>query len=264
MHRLSAVRLSVALSVIFVLMVGAVARADTDPALQGKLLARSDGTYFVYQDGYKVPITLADIGDDAINAIPDGPPPPPTPPVAQPSPAVAPAPKPGDVLYQADWSQGMDGWTGPSHWKTVGGMLVNDGGDASSAWAAFQTPNPDYAVEAEMQAVGQIDNTYSHWAVGVRGDASSGTIAYYSGGTHSGHAGISDGNLESMIVQKTFTPRNDWHKYRLEAKGNHLKLFIDGALVVESDDNRHLTGSEVGLYSRDVQVNVRSFKVIQL
>ena len=29
--------------------------------------------------------------------------------------------------YQADWPNGMDGWTGSEGWHVVGGMLVNDG-----------------------------------------------------------------------------------------------------------------------------------------
>ena len=108
------------------------AHADTDPNLQGKLLARSDGAYFVYRDGYKMPIDLADIGDDAINAIADGPPPlAPATVAMEPTPTSAQQIKPGDLLYQADWSAGMNAWVGSKDFKTVSGMLVSD---ASLMW----------------------------------------------------------------------------------------------------------------------------------
>jgi hypothetical protein len=55
----------------------------------------------------------------------------------------------------------------------------------------------------------------------------------------------------------------DWHTYRLEARGNNLKLFIDGALRMEMTDNQHLSSGRVGLFSwYSAQINVRSFKVI--
>jgi hypothetical protein len=43
--------------------------------LQGRVLQRSDGALFIYKDGYKYPVVVADIGDDAIDALPDGDPP---------------------------------------------------------------------------------------------------------------------------------------------------------------------------------------------
>jgi hypothetical protein len=254
----STFRLSIVLSVILVVVIGTVAWADTDPALQGKLLARSDGVYFVYQDGYKKPIALADIGDDAINAIPDGPPPPAAAPA---SPAAAPAPKPGDVLYQADWSQGMNGWAGSANWGVASGMLVSQGGDAT-AWAPFQAPTPDYAVEAELQ---NLSDQFT-FVMGVTLRGSMDGISYYTGGVVNSEAAIVDGRPFGgfRFATKQFTVRSkEWHAYRLEAKGNHLKLFVDGSLVLESDDNRHLTGTGVGIAGNG-QVIARNFKVIQL
>lgn len=73
---------------------------------------------------------------------------------------VASRPLRGDILYQADWSKGMDGWAGSSDWKvsTEKAMLLNDG----SASPCSAQPGPtivapysvkiaDYAVEAKIQ-----------------------------------------------------------------------------------------------------------------
>jgi hypothetical protein len=49
---------------------GALAQATIDPALQGRLLRKSDGSLFVYKDGVRYPVTPADLSDQQIDAIP--------------------------------------------------------------------------------------------------------------------------------------------------------------------------------------------------
>lgn len=44
-----------------------------------------------------------------------------------PTPTSTPPPRPGTVLYQADWSNGLNGWVGAPDWKAAYGMLVDDG-----------------------------------------------------------------------------------------------------------------------------------------
>ena len=48
----------------------ALAQATVDPALQGRLLRKSDGTLYVYKDGVRYPVTPADLSDQQIDAIP--------------------------------------------------------------------------------------------------------------------------------------------------------------------------------------------------
>src|SRR5438045_1281111 len=74
---------------------------QSDPAFQGRILQRSDGTLYVVKDGAKYWVMPADVTDDQIAAIPEagpaveridrffGPPPPPPPtPTPAPSPIV--------------------------------------------------------------------------------------------------------------------------------------------------------------------------------
>ena len=49
-----------------------MAQVTVDPVLQGRVMQRSDGAVFVYKDGYKFPVQLADVDDEVINAVPDG------------------------------------------------------------------------------------------------------------------------------------------------------------------------------------------------
>jgi hypothetical protein len=97
-------RLMAAATVLLLLGTSSVrAQPAIDPDLQGRVLQRSDGALFIYKDGFKFPIAVADIGDDAINAVPDAdtpiaqldqlyPSPPAPPDVPAPAPAPAPAP----------------------------------------------------------------------------------------------------------------------------------------------------------------------------
>jgi hypothetical protein len=72
-HRVEACIVAVALGLGASL--GLSHAADLDTALQGRLLARSDGASFVYRDGFKYAVQSADLSDDEIAAIPDGTPP---------------------------------------------------------------------------------------------------------------------------------------------------------------------------------------------
>jgi hypothetical protein len=59
-------------TLLLVLLSATSARAqDSVDELEGRILQRSDGALFLFKDGYKYPLLVTDIGDDAINAIPD-------------------------------------------------------------------------------------------------------------------------------------------------------------------------------------------------
>ena len=59
----------------------------------------------------------------------------------------------GAVLYAADWSSGMGGWVGDPAWKTLRGVLLNDGtGGGDAILAPYDTGSlADYAIEAKIR-----------------------------------------------------------------------------------------------------------------
>lgn len=242
---------------------------QAESPLQGRILQRSDGILYVYADGYKYRVQPAPLDDDEIAAIPEAGPPvervdrfffPPTPtPVPPPPPIATPRPKPGDVLYQADWSGGLNGWAASSEWKTVSGMLVNDGTRGSIAFAPYVPEIPDYAVEAEIQWPQQA-NIYYFFGVALRyGD---GDVGYKAGAIG---ASLSSGKA-TFVRERDWAPGSGWHTYRAEARGNTYRLLIDGRLMVEATDNRSLSPGRVGVFTETFggapPINVRSFKVI--
>jgi hypothetical protein len=156
-------------------------------------------------------------------------------------------------------------------------MVLNDGsnGNATSnngptlvAPCQIGTAT-NYAVESKIQVI-STQNDFS-FGITVRGNpASAGWQGYRAGiGDDSSSFGtvrLSGENYDDTTQGESasFDPGTSVHLYRVEAKDNTIKLFIDGNLILTMTDNRYLTGSEVGLWSNDVQLQVSSFKVMAL
>jgi hypothetical protein len=194
----------------------------------------------------------------------------PEPPTATPTPTLTPMPTP-EVLYQADWSQGMNGWVGSQSWKHVPNMVVNDGTidkPLAVIVAPYHPDTIDYAVEADIL----VPRTGCGTSFGIL--ARKEKKGFYGGGIRwdcgrSVHIfaiqnpGTND-EYGDFLAQGDFDPGTDWHTYRLEVKGNEIKLIIDGSPIAVTPSNRYITPGEVGVWSESLEISVRNFKVIKL
>jgi hypothetical protein len=188
-----------------------------------------------------------------------------------PSPTVAPtatqvsAPAPGTVVYQAHWSNGMDGWVGNSDWQVLNGMLVNtgkpEGGDPPTVLAPYPPQTRNYAIEAQVQYVADQYGYYD-FAFYVRspeaGQGYDAEISWERGAT------LCIDFCGDPLRQAPFNPGSRWHTYRVEAKDNTIRLLIDGGVVFSASSLTYLDPGRIGLYSNGSQLNIRSFKVIAL
>jgi hypothetical protein len=171
-------------------------------------------------------------------------------------------------------------------WKTLRGQLINDGSNQdANVWtkAPYKLGNrADYAVEADIQVISVADPQFDSFGIVVRGgegasasaSASSQGAGYKAG--IDGQTGYVGGPLEAAritrpgpygpkpIAKAKFNPGKEWHLYRVEADGNTIRFLIDDAVIVKGVDNKYLSGGQVGLWSKGVQLNVRSFKIIKL
>jgi hypothetical protein len=195
------------------------------------------------------------------------------PPTETPEPPT-PTAEPGTVLYEADWSNGMNGWAGANDWKTVSGMMVTDG---TGPWQGTGIRAPfepgeiaDYAVEAEIQFVRIGGGADCDPFFGLFGRAEDFPEAGYMAGyilptsCNNPGLGVYERNNRQPLESGPLSPDTEWHTYRVEFQGNVVRLYVDGGLHVEVTDNKYLTGGQVGLWNRSVEMNVRSFKVIKL
>lgn len=184
----------------------------------------------------------------------------PTPtPTAKSTPSASPVPTP----YVADWSSGLNGWTGDDEWTVVDGQLLSDtSGGGERLIAPFIPKDRDYAVEVKIQLV----------KLGCCGNADWGITArdgYYVGIHHNwffeesslfASADTAEPGLNT-ISELRHTPDYSPHTMRAEFDGNEIRLFIDGQLVLSGTSNAHLDPGRIGLFSRNVEVTVQSVRI---
>lgn len=176
-----------------------------------------------------------------------------------------PAPS-GAVILRADWSAGLDGWSGSEDWTALRGELLSAGRiyrlEAGAVAPIDVDQAGDFAVEAEIRLLRYaISNGSFGVMVRVQEDGS---------GYGMGHDGADDLVVlmsqpgRDMLDRQPFTPGDGYHRYRIEVRGNELSAFIDGAPVAGATDNTFLTGKRVGLWSNGAQLSVRSFEVTEI
>ncbi len=182
------------------------------------------------------------------------------------------------LLYQADWSKGMDGWRGGSEWSVKNGMLVNNGNnqiidDANkiSILAPFQPQTANYAVEAQIQFLGQVSSSSRGTVFGI----------FVHGGSHLDEIGYDcyfdnrDNSARIKLASDTEPRRQQviphplgttLHTYRVVAKNNVISFFMDNMSMplVEVTDNTFMLPGMVGLMDINSQIKVSSFTVSSL
>lgn len=140
-------------------------------------------------------------------------------------------------------------------------------------------PTGDYAVEAEIQLLRYTDEGM------ISGVASFGIVArgQDDGSGYTAGPCVSSGIFSCTKDQPTqrvaalwakegrttldvrpFRPAGEWHRYRVEVRGNTLTVQIDGNLALSATDNTYRNGGKVGLWSNRCQISVRSFEVTPL
>jgi hypothetical protein len=167
-------------------------------------------------------------------------------------------------------------WTdGSADWKILNSTLLNDGtGNWNNQGPTIVTPcqlgsTANYAVEAQIQVVST--SSYPCFGITVRGTPLSNSWQGYKAGVGNCSNGLSiarisgsDYNYDQAKKDATFDPTTTKHTYRVEARNNTITFFIDGGQILTMNDNRYLTGAEVGLWSQGTQLEVFSLQVVAL
>jgi hypothetical protein len=177
----------------------------------------------------------------------------------------------GTILYQADWSKGLNGWVGGGEWKVLNGVLINDGTSNNncgkpSIVPPFQPTVSNYAIEIKMQVIRRTGSGDSCFALNARSGYNNGQASGYIGNIGCcGDIEIYDASNYNQFIRTNFDPSGNWHTYRFEVKGTNLNLLIDGVTVAAASDAKYLgiTG-QVGLSDETMYVNVSSFVVYSL
>ena len=72
-------------------------------------------------------------------------------------------------------------------------------------------------------------------------------------------------NADPVLAEETFDPGEDWHTYRLELRGDELRLLVDGADIVsgtlEAPIDTAGGDAQAGLWAQGVELDVRKVVV---
>lgn len=192
----------------------------------------------------------------------------------------------GTELYVADWSQEPIEWAWfhnsneSDRWKIRDSMLVYDDlagtplphspstqtmGVLCGCWstpptsvalAALELPGNGFAIETEIRVVrSEIFSSFS--IAGFDGNI---VVAVNGGGYVIPFLGMDE------YPGVRFDPGSNWHLYRLEIRSNSFDLLVDGNLILSLDHDLDISTSDarVGLASQLHQLEVRSFRVVEL
>ena len=191
---------------------------------------------------------------------------------AAPSPTAAPD-------YEAAGGDALGALAGRS-WAIVEDQLVNEGAsEVAEPWVTVpeRARGSAYAVEAEIRvrglAEGVCDQNFGIVAGPEGGVVWGGGVLYgCDGEARARLTDVSDWtdgyDRDRPLAAKMFEPDRGWHTYRLEVRGNQLRLLIDGQPVLEATDAAAGSGgdrgAQVGVWSQGARIAVRRIAIYRL
>jgi len=181
------------------------------------------------------------------------------------------------VLYQADWTTGVGGWTLYRGFNVSQGMLTFDGMSDSGAFAPFSLKGlTSYAVEATIKVGTSATPEQASYEIFARRAS-----ARHVTGLFAGYASIAgekaatnvaalywDGSSETYatyVPGAAFRPDAGFHIYRLEVQGSLYRLLIDGQEMVPwTLVTTQNLGDMAGLVFTYIPAEVKTFTVLEL
>ncbi len=198
---------------------------------------------------------------------------------ATPSPSATAVPR---LIYQADWSRGLNGWSATPGWSISGGDLQSDAGTEREITSPFQPPTSNYAVEVRFQIVSVSQRPPTQ--LDLSADATSGT-----GGNRDGFIFLMDSVAITYVMfaqhphvevyidpmvdmdlstyqPHDFEPGSHWHTYRVEVRGPWAMLSIDGHFISSglSAKTPQLSTGPLHFSCSGVALRLSDFKVYAL
>lgn len=172
-----------------------------------------------------------------------------------------PLPKPGQILYQADWSQGIGDWQirgqDAGNWGINNGKLYGSGNGFIGA--PYDSPQDNFSVEADIERIANFDCCvmYGIFSKGVD-EKRNGYSSLKAGiGTY----GTSLDSPTGGIASSNFDHAKKRYIFHLDVKDGKVRFLIDGRVSGEGAYNASFPGKKVGLWSYRANFVVYSFVV---
>ncbi|GHO44646.1 serine/threonine protein kinase [Ktedonospora formicarum] len=189
-------------------------------------------------------------------------------------------PSPGSILYQANWSQGADGWDLKGGWHTMNGKIGIDREDARSdmdIFAPFQPAIASYIVETQLTfngfgGPGGKDED-KHKGGPADGDDYGVIVRFSDGGGYACGldrnagayiASLHDNHLQTRLTNVGYSFASGSHTFRVKVQKSEITLIIDGQPIAHTNSDTHMTPGLVGLRSNNAIIEATNFKIIAL
>ena len=184
------------------------------------------------------------------------------------------------LVYQADWSHGLNGWAATPGWTLSGGVLRSDMGRDRTLTSPYRATTSNYAVEFRIQLVSVSTTAATEYSVSA--DAAPGADGYMALFDHVAlhqcmfachpHEAV---YIDPMVDQDVGTGTVQIHDfepgihlltYRLEVRGPEVTLLIDGhrASWALGTKTPQLATGPIHFYSTGVALQLSDFKVYAL
>lgn len=178
------------------------------------------------------------------------------------------------MLYQADWSGGVGGWTVFPGFAAAHGVLTFDGKSDSGAFAPFTVKGlTNFAIQATIKVGTSATPAQAYYEIFARRASPRSITGMFAGYAANGgeKAATNVASLYWFADQPfyapgaAFQPDAGFHTYRLEALGNVYRLLIDGREMVPwTIVKLQNPGDMVGLVFTYIPAVVKAFSVYAL
>lgn len=200
-------------------------------------------------------------------------------PTASPSPhATQPAIAPGTVLYQADWSHGLDDWQATPGWQLHDGYLQSNGANNLVLTSPYHIPVSNYAVEVRIQVESVV---HAGGNLGLKAVKASGKDGYFANVLNLLKPGKYPNGLHpqaqvyldprTSMERETFEtidydPQLQWHTYRVEIRDAWVRFFIDDVTMSDATSNStsHLSNGPIQIDNSLAILRVSNFRISAL
>ena len=185
------------------------------------------------------------------------------------------------VLFQADWSHGLEGWNASAGWSMVNGAPQSDTSDDRSLTIPFQPKTADYAVEIDLQLV-EIPRDGGFYTLNADPTAA---LSGFRAGIYSlrkpgvarpngDHPTIST-NIDPLDAQdpsglansvKDFEPADGVQTYRVVVQGSAALLSVDGRFYTSaaSTQSKHLSTGPLHFKCGGVALRITGLRILSL
>ena len=185
----------------------------------------------------------------------------------------------GTVLYQADWSHGLVGWSGAKGWKIVQGQLESDSSGTATFTIPYRLSVTDYAVEVHIQIIRSVPPNGGYFSIsapkttdkdgyqaGISSLEGSGPRPF---GDHPQAQVFLDPYVYSALgsgIPQDYEPGTGWHTYRVEVRGNEVSFLDNGTQIGYASSQRTdvLSNGPIKFSSKLVILRMCALRILAL